>query len=50
MISVANQSKSYLILLVFVIILILYNGMYLFKELFRKNYNKLESIYDTVNE
>ena len=50
MISSTNFSKSYLLLLVFVILLILYNGMYLFKELFRKHYNKLESIYDTMKE
>ena len=50
MISIKNESKYYLVLLVIVVILILCNGIYLFKELFRKQYNKLESIYDTMKE
>lgn len=44
------ESTYYFILLAIVVILILYNGLSLFKELFRAQYNKLGSIYDTINE
>ena len=44
------DSKYYMVLLTIVIILILYNIMSLFKDIFRKQYNKLGSIVDTINE
>ena len=48
--SIKLESKHYYFLLAIVILLILYNGANLFKELFRKQYNKLGTIYDTVLE
>lgn len=48
--NLSKIESKYYILLVIVIILILFNITTLFKELFRKQYNKLDSIYDTMKE
>ena len=45
-----NSGLTYYFLLAIVIILILYNGNSLFKELFRREYNKLSSIHATITE